>query len=579
MIRCRPPSLVRPLSLSVVSALLLTACGDDIHSAGSSEGSTTETADPDDTTGVVATSGSDTTSSGETTDPTEGTTSSTGTPQTSSTGDDPSGSGSTSGGEVPVPVRFGFSHGEEWDVPHGGFTNRGIALPEGSAGSPGDYSWNTLDMTGDGIPDLVVTSYIDEHVEVLGGSDDPHWDVYPGSTNGFESPPLAWSVPSGGLTTGFVSTGLSGSSPGTNTWDTFDITGDGIPDLVVTTEYGDDGPQVFGYGTAPHWNVYEGSIDGFSATATVWPVPDGGQADRGFIRPGGIALGPGDESWRTFDIDADGLPDLVVNARRDEDDNQAVFGLGDAPHWNVYGGLVGGGFAATPTPWSLPEGGGSSSGFDAFNGYSLEPGGGSWYTRDIDGDGTVDLVLTSIRDDDESSRVFGYGETPHWNVYLGGDGGFAPTPTSWAVPEGGAPDRGFSSLKSNSAPKGGDSWDTLDLTADGIPDLVVMMHDKPGEVFGHGDEPYWNVFIGGENGFADTAAQWSVPLGGSVDRGFHAVDGRAYGKDDEAWHTVDLDGDGALDLVATGRISIEGGSLRALGYPVSPYWRVHYGTP
>jgi hypothetical protein len=105
-------------------------------------------------------------------------------------------------------------------------------------------------MNGDGIADLVVTYGCG--VDTTDGSD--HWNVHLGSATGFATTPTAWALPSLYGTSKF-SNGVSwdnGCSP--LSYDTLDMTGDGIADLVVTYGCGVDATD-----GSDHWNVYVGT--------------------------------------------------------------------------------------------------------------------------------------------------------------------------------------------------------------------------------------------------------------------------------------------------------------------------------
>jgi len=83
---------------------------------------------------------------------------------------------------------------------------------------------DTFDINGDGLPDLI------------DGCEDGHWNVYLNNGSGFDETPINWGTPSG-----------SWKVRDTTTFgtydDTFDINGDGLPDLIDGCEDG-------------HWNVY-----------------------------------------------------------------------------------------------------------------------------------------------------------------------------------------------------------------------------------------------------------------------------------------------------------------------------------
>ncbi|MFY0538701.1 FG-GAP repeat domain-containing protein [Nannocystis pusilla] len=80
-------------------------------------------------------------------------------------------------------------------------------------------------------------------------------------------------------------------------------------------------------------------------------------------------------------------------------------------------------------------------------------------------------------------------------------------------------------------------------------------------------------------GFAREAAAWAVPVGGRAGEGFAAPTGQAAAVGDDDWTLLDLDGDGALDLVRTAAAypAGDGFTTRTKGFPLAPFWAVHRG--
>jgi len=107
-----------------------------------------------------------------------------------------------------------------WGTPSGSWKVRAID-------AFGTYD-DTFDINGDGLPDLI------------DGCEDGHWNVYLNNGSGFDETPINWGTPSG-----------SWKVRDTTTFgtydDTFDINGDGLPDLIDGCEDG-------------HWNVYLNDI-------------------------------------------------------------------------------------------------------------------------------------------------------------------------------------------------------------------------------------------------------------------------------------------------------------------------------
>ena len=171
---------------------------------------------------------------------------------------------------------------EAWPLPTGGQHLAGFDALGGNAGSSdyatvGAQEWATVDLNGDRLLDLVVTAEAVERegyywwARVLGyDNDNPHWNVFINTGNGFAESHDTWSVPSGGQhLAGFDAlAGDAGSSDyatvGAEEWATTDLNGDGRLDLIITARAVErEGyywwAQVLGFGNNnPHWNVHVG---------------------------------------------------------------------------------------------------------------------------------------------------------------------------------------------------------------------------------------------------------------------------------------------------------------------------------
>ncbi|MCK6520185.1 hypothetical protein L6R49_01985 [Myxococcota bacterium] len=115
---------------------------------------------------------------------------------------------------------------------------------------------STMDLTGDGLPDLVVT--LDQVDAQVGNK---YWLVYKGGASGFSTTATKWTLPTvAGDFSGwgaFYATSVSGY----NRWvgsetkylyaSTMDLTGDGGPDLTLTLDQVDEDVG------NNHWLVYE----------------------------------------------------------------------------------------------------------------------------------------------------------------------------------------------------------------------------------------------------------------------------------------------------------------------------------
>ncbi|RLJ24137.1 putative secreted protein (Por secretion system target) [Flavobacterium lindanitolerans] len=346
-----------------------------------------------------------------------------------------------------------------WTLPQGGYlssmaTHGFNAIADGDTGNiDGDQTWTTMDMNGDGKPDLVVTS---QKVTIgnygvgtaFGLPSTPHWKVYLNSGNGFATTAVNWTLPQGGYLSsmavhGFnaIADGDTGNMDGDQTWTVMDMNGDSKPDLVVTSQkvtIGNYGVgTAFGLPSTPHWKVYLNSGNGFATTAVNWTLPQGGylssMAVHGFnaIADGSTGNIDGDQTWTVMDMNGDSRPDLVVTSQEVTIGNYGVdtaFGLPSTPHWKVYLNS-GNGFATTAVNWTLPQGGYLSSmavhGFNAIADGSTGniDGDQTWTVMDMNGDSRPDLVVTSQEVTIGNYGVdtaFGLPSTPYWKVYLTG---------------------------------------------------------------------------------------------------------------------------------------------------------------
>jgi beta-mannanase len=164
--------------------------------------------------------------------------------------------------------------------------------------------------------------------------------------------------------------------------------------------------------------------------------------------------------------------------------------------------------------------------------------------------------------------VWGYnGDEPYWKVYRNTGSAFALESTNWPVPEGGYDEQGFCMT-------GSTTWATMDLEGDGLPDLVSTSMERNGYpyVWGYnGDEPYWKLYRNTGSAFETSSSNWPVPEGGYDEQGF-CMTSSTY------WATMDLNGDGRVDLVST--------SMERNGYPYvwgysgdTPYWKLYANMP
>ncbi|HSP96255.1 MAG TPA: toxin TcdB middle/N-terminal domain-containing protein [Candidatus Dormibacteraeota bacterium] len=181
-------------------------------------------------------------------------------------------------GAVDAGGGFGFQSAPiAWQAP-GNWThlrNVVVADPSCSVGWSCTQA-DTLDLTGDGIPD---------HVDA---SSPTSWVVHPGRGVpqwGFGAP-ISWPAPNLRY--------VRRSKNGDTYQDLVDMNGDGLPDLVGSGSPGQSAPF--------NWSVYLNTGTGFEATPLpAWPAPVGTIGDH-------VANGTGQA---LVDFNGDGLPDVV----------------------------------------------------------------------------------------------------------------------------------------------------------------------------------------------------------------------------------------------------------------------------
>ena len=360
-------------------------------------------------------------------------------------------------------TRSGFAQtASQWAVP-----SRGVSVGYIQTDLYIGPYWRTLDLNGDGRPDLIDT-YDSAAGTVWGGDGTAYWKVYLNSGTGFSRTAIEWPVPSRGLNVGYHQIDLYVSPY----WRTQDLNGDGRPDLIST--YDSAANTVWGGDTAAYWKVYLNSGTGFSQTATNWPVPRRGASDGYYTNSN--ANGP---YWNTnYDLNGDGRLDLV-----DTYDSAAstVWGGDVKAYWKVYLNS-GTGFSQTVTKWSVPSLG-VSMGYGQPD-YYVGP---YWRTQDLSGDGLPDLINTY---DSAANTVWGGDGAAYWQVYLGTRTGFSPTASHWPIPS-----RGMSAGYSQVDFFAGPYWRTLDLNGDHWPDLVNTYDPAMNTVWGGDGAAYWQVYL------------------------------------------------------------------------------------
>jgi len=335
------------------------------------------------------------------------------------------------------------------------------------ASTKSDFAWATLDLTGDRIPELVV---------VADGCDDDvgkvRWDVYDASASGFGNKPRSYALPA--VRCGERFEALA-SHDADVAWETMDLTGDGKPDLVVTSDRCDDDIG------RTRWDVYEGGADGFAATPRAFAIP-AARCEAAFARTAGTAK---PLVWSVESLAGKRGPDLLVTSDACDADVGRT-------HWDRYPWSESG-FAATPTPYALPSPR-CDRAFDALG--SSQTTTLAWTTTDLSGDGRADLVVTSDACDADVA-------TAHWDVYRGGESGFADVPAPFGLPAS----RCSAKLASTVSAQRELGWSLVDLGGGRHPELLVTSDACDTEL----GTKRWDAYAWSEAGFANKPRAVAVP--------------------------------------------------------------------
>jgi len=297
-------------------------------------------------------------------------------------------------------------------------------------------------------------------------------------------------------------------------WVLMDLDGDLAQELVVTYWEG-----LAGVGTS-RWLVYDDEADGFAGTATDWALPTGFPENTFQYAYDTSSESP---NWGLASVDSDDVPELVVTSY------DPIPELGSSA-WRVFAN-EGTGFASSGVDWSLPTGFPSGT-FNQLSDSSSESP--NWVLLDVDGDGDRDMVGT------EYDGIDGLGDT-RWLVYRNEAGSWSPSGDTWNLPSGFAGGE-FSTHYDRSTSSSPD-WTLADLTGDGVPELVVSWW----EGFEGVGSTQWMVYPPDpEGGFQAVSQSWSLPEAYPEGTFRLAWDTSADGMD---WSLLDLDADGALELV------------------------------
>jgi hypothetical protein len=324
----------------------------------------------------------------------------------------------------------------------------------------------TVDLDADGAPELLLTDLCD-----VGGAGDVgeyHWLLYDNTGTGFATTPTEWTLPGnsfyGNETFDRPANDSDCGSDAQPAYGLADLNGDEALDLVIVDHC-----------TVPEigeelWRYHVNDGTGFALAPTTFELP--GTAYSGsdtFDQLSGVADcdgGGGETSFGLRDMNGDGLVDLVALAVCDDD------ALGE-DHWVVHLNVGGAGADPMVRTWDLPGsdyiGDGS---FLSFEGDADCGGGGrpAHVLRDVDGDGLDDLVVTDVC----PSSGDAVGEE-HWLFHLNQGNAFSATAETWGLPGPAfAGDTSFPAIRADqSCSEDAPTYDAVDMTGDGILDLVV----------------------------------------------------------------------------------------------------------
>ncbi len=382
-----------------------------------------------------------------------------------------------------------------------------------------------------------------------------------GPAIGVEAVATRFAIPGNPLASGGA--GLAPIRAEGSGWTVVDLDGDGVQDLVQTAVPTSQGTAVFSDTAGPYWRFFKGDFYGFAATSTRFGVPASGLADGFFASTS--STGP--RQWLLVDTDGDKLPDLVQTA-------DVTVSMGAAWHdgvgafWRVYKNTLAG-FEAIYSRWSTPASGLSDGFYSSYSATNTK----YWFTRDLDGDGTLELVQTAnpLR---PGGFVFSDGAGVYWRVFRSYATGFSGTAERFAVPTSGLADGFFASTFASTAP-GTRFWFTADVTGDGIVDLVHTADPdvSGGFVWTDAQGAYWKFNRGEVGGFSAIDERLRMPASGLADGFFSSTSASASGANGSRfWTFVDIDGDKLPELVQTADPTKVGGAV--FTDAAGAYWKV-----
>lgn len=409
--------------------------------------------------------------------------------------------------------------------------------------SAGDtIQFTTTDLDGDRRPDLVITSQSND--PSVGTS---RWLVFKNTGSGFAATPLSFALPDVGAVGPFVAfpflSGLGKLSAAQSIqFRTLDLDGDGRLDLAVTGITGD------GTLGSTRWSVFKNLGTGFASTGTDHALPSVGQP--GYQPFASVTeIGPISASDRivfaTFDADGDHLPDLVITSQTND------LSIGTSK-WRVFKNN-GSGFSATATEFALPAVGAASASvpFPAVVGPGKLNDSDKIQFRlvDLDGDAKPDLVVTGKSNDAAVGSA-------KWLVFRNLGTGFAASGVDHALPNiGQAGSQPFVMTAGTGSVSATDTiqFSTIDVDSDHRPDLVVTSQTGNPTI----GTAKWIVYKNSGSGFMVTPTDFALPdvhaLGSYVPFPQISGPGKVDGPTTIQSRALDLDADGALDLVITSK--------------------------
>lgn len=335
-----------------------------------------------------------------------------------------------------------------------------------------------------------------------------------------------------------------------------DLDGDGTTDLVRFVPMG-EGPGRVGV-----WTIYRGTATGLGDPEP-WRLP----RDLSALLDARADLAPDDgTAWELRDLDGDGRDDLVVTHLPDD----PVIG---PKAWQVHTN-TGRGFGVGER-WYLPRG--MRAGTTA--------GPRDWVLADTDGDRRPDLVavpaLGSGEGGPRAEEVPTAAALDAWHVHRNSGRGFAAHATILGLPTD-LPVNARASVHGTTTDDY--AWSYVDVNGDSAHDIVVT-RDYRAAADGTTPDPtapivgttVWRVYPALTDA-ALVAAKGGPLFGEAID--FELPTGFPEGRFEDpalaleaepAWNVVDLDGDGARDLVIT---AWRRGPESGIG---TTSWRVHAG--